>query len=139
MKKILFLIFIIPFFSCKDEEPCNAFVLGEPFEIPIHETISHCTELISISFLDITQDSRCPENVTCVWQGLVEVEILVKVNGDEESFLLSSFPQFEGVPSQLDFNGYSISLVDVIPYPNTTKKYREEDYLLSLLVEKTVD
>lgn len=136
---MLYFLFAFAFFSCNQEEPCSVFKLDEPVEIPLHETITHCTELISISFLDITQDSRCPENVVCVWQGLVEVEILFEVQGKEENIKLSSYPQFEEVPNSVNFNGYSIKLVDVTPYPNTTKKYREEDYRLAVQVEKTVD
>ncbi len=134
---MLLLFFIITLTSCESEKPCETFQIGTPFEINWNETITFCTEPISISFTKLAEDSRCPENAVCIWQGLAEVEVLISVNGTEEKFLLSTYPTFRNVPSIVQYGGLTFSLEEVNPYPNTTKSYSEKDYSIHLLVEKT--
>lgn len=136
MKSMLFLVCILSLISCLNERPCQNFELGETFEFSYQEQVTHCTEPISITFLELSQDSRCPENVTCVWQGLAQIKILVSVNGQEKPFDLSTYPPHQGIPSEIFYLGYKIALVDLKPYPNTTRKYRIEDYQAYLLIDK---
>ncbi|MBN3580861.1 hypothetical protein JYB64_00580 [Algoriphagus aestuarii] len=122
--------------SCQGESPCTDYQLGNPVEIDFKSTINFCTEPISITFSKILGDSRCPENAQCIWQGVVELEVTLAVNGTEEKFSLSSYPPFNNIPSEVSFKGYLFKLVDVTPYPNTTKTYTEKDYAVTLQVEK---
>ncbi|MEN2281890.1 hypothetical protein AAGF08_07095 [Algoriphagus sp. SE2] len=134
----IYLLLIFLFLaSCQKESPCNSYDIGEPIEVGLTKTISFCKEPFTITFSKIISDSRCPENVVCIWQGLAEVEILVNLNGREKSFLLSTYPPFNNIPSEVNFGDYTFVLVNVLPYPNTTKSYREKDYSIQLLVEKT--
>ncbi len=131
------LLMVLGLISCESENPCESYQLGKSFEIQVGETIAFCTEPITLSFSKVTEDSRCPENVVCIWQGLAEVEVFISVNATEETFLLSTYPTFRNIPSEVTFGNYKISLKEVIPYPNTTKSYTEKDYSIQLLVEKT--
>ena len=47
--------------------------LGDPFQLRINQTAVIIPDNISISFLDVREDSRCPASVACVWQGQVTV------------------------------------------------------------------
>jgi hypothetical protein len=123
--------------SCQNEDPCDQYQIDTPIEIVFGKTISFCDESISITFSKIVSDSRCPENVVCIWQGLAEVEVLISVNGREEKSLLSTYPPFNNIPSEVFFGDYRFSLQNVSPYPNTSKSYREKDYSIQMLVEKT--
>jgi hypothetical protein len=123
--------------SCQNEAPCNHYQLDTPIEIGFSKTISFCDESMSISFTKVISDSRCPENVVCIWQGLAEVEVLISVSGREEKFLLSTYPPFNNIPSEVVFGDYRFSLENVSPYPNTSKSYQEKDYSIEMLVEKT--
>ncbi|MBN3520584.1 hypothetical protein JYB62_11305 [Algoriphagus lutimaris] len=110
--------------------------MNQPVGIAYHETITFCEVPISITFSKILEDSRCPENVVCIWQGLAELEVLIEVDGKEEAYLLSTYPSFRNIPSEVQVDGYRFSLKNVSPYPNTTKSYQEKDYNIQLLVEK---
>lgn len=134
MNLLLVFLFLV---SCQKENPCDTYQLDEPIEVELTKTVSFCNAPFSITFSKIISDSRCPENVVCIWQGLAEVEILVNLNGSEKSFNLSTFPAFNNVPSEVIFGDYSFRLVDVLPYPNTTKSYETKDYSIQVLVEKT--
>ncbi|MBB6327174.1 hypothetical protein FHS59_002802 [Algoriphagus iocasae] len=123
--------------ACQGESPCTDYQLETPVEVDFKSTINFCSEPVSITFSKLIGDSRCPENVQCIWQGLVELEVILAVNGTEEKFTLSSYPPFNGIPSEVEFKGYLFKLMDVTPYPNTTKSYSEKDYTVILEVEKT--
>ncbi|WP_373400242.1 hypothetical protein V8V91_12005 [Algoriphagus halophilus] len=138
MKNHFFLTicFLFIFSSCQSESPCENFQLGKPVNIAFHETITFCEAPISITFSKILEDSRCPENVVCIWQGLAELEVLIELEGKEEAYLLSTYPTFRNIPSEVQVKDYRFSLKEVSPYPNTTKSYQEKDYNIQLLVEK---
>ncbi|WP_077346096.1 hypothetical protein [Algoriphagus sp. A40] len=112
-------------------------MIGEPVEIPFGRTVTHCTEPISVTFLDLISDSRCPIGATCIWAGMVEVRISVNLNGQEEVFNLSSAPNFGNkVPNIQTIEGYSVELVDLKPFPDTSKKVDEKDRQVVLLIKK---
>lgn len=137
----LFLLFLnSALLGCADPDiPCQSFSLTEPTEISIGERIQHCEEPVAVTFQQVTQDSRCPTNVSCVWQGIVEIELVIEVAEATESFLLSSYPPYQNVPGQVDFKGYRINFLDAFPYPHSTQKIQPEDYQVILLLEKLPD
>lgn len=131
------LIFLLIFSSCQEEIPCTSFVLGEQVEIPLRETVTHCNEPISVTFLDLISDSRCPIGATCIWAGLIEVLLSVNVNGQEQVFNLSSQPNFgDKVPESKIVNGYSVKLVDLKPYPDVTRNVKRSSTQVILMIQK---
>jgi hypothetical protein len=80
---------------------------------------------IELNFYDI-EDSRCPLDVTCVWEGKVTAMIQVQNQTDKISKNLS--PGFT-----LSFTPYNITLVDVLPHPISTEK---PDYVVILEITK---
>lgn len=135
--KLFISAIILLLLSCQNEEPCTSYQLDKVFDVNFQETATFCDRVVSITFTKVTQDSRCPEDVVCIWQGLAEVELLIEVNGSEEKFLLSTFPTFQDVPSEVTFKGYIFKLEGVSPYPNTEVSHKEKDYSIQMLVEKT--
>ena len=77
-------------------------------------------------------DSRCPSDVVCVWQGKADVKIEVK-NPVRGSISLNTYDNL------IDTVGnYSIELIDVSPYPVSTKVIKLEEYKVTLkIVELT--
>jgi hypothetical protein len=137
MKYPLFAFFVL-LFSCQTEEPCNSFALGEAFELPLGKTLVHCTEEISITFVELVSDSRCPSGVQCIWEGMVEVTISLKLNGKDSIFSLSSTPDFgKKIPNSKALEGFVIRLEDVLPYPKagSTVSKRESKVVLSIRKE----
>jgi len=62
------------------------------------------------------EDSRCPSNASCVWQGFVVAKIEATPKGGTAQVVeLSSLA--EG-PVELD-DGHRLELVSVMPYPGT--------------------
>ncbi|MBU2100602.1 hypothetical protein KKG83_02235 [Candidatus Micrarchaeota archaeon] len=86
---------------------------------------------IEITFLDVLEDSRCPEDVVCVWEGQVKVELSVSEKENEpESFILTKKRDFDELGVK-HFGGFTVELVKVVPYPNTT--IEKGDYIITLI------
>ena len=56
--------------------------LGDAVEIGGHE----------IRFVDVVEDSRCPEDVTCVWEGRAKVRLAASAPGAEPSREVLTLP-----------------------------------------------
>lgn len=91
-----------------------------------------------LSFLALVEDSRCPANAMCIWQGMVEVELKLKTADGEQVFRLNSDPDATGAGTA-SVLGYDISLVNVLPYPGTYEEANPEDFWVELAVKKSAD
>ncbi|MGB7443179.1 MAG: hypothetical protein WA919_19100 [Coleofasciculaceae cyanobacterium] len=86
-----------------------------------------------IKLLNI-EDSRCPSDVQCVWSG--QVTATVSVTSSEQSlgnFDLTLRPGQANLAIQ-EIDCYSIKLVQVVPYPNTTQNIDILDYFTTLTI-----
>jgi len=60
--------------------------LDSEFVIQVNQSVEIKSEDITVTFLNVTADSRCPADVMCVWMGQADIELSVQ-KGDEESTL----------------------------------------------------
>ena len=86
---------------------------------------------LTIEFVAVLEDSRCPEGVNCIWAGNAKVQIKVSKNGAAtETIELNTNLQ----PRTVNYQGYTITLAGVNPYPKDGVK--TAGYAVSLSVEK---
>src|SRR3990172_10716128 len=85
------------------------------FILQVNQSAEIKSEDITVTFLNVTSDSRCPSDVTCIWQGQAGIEIDVQ-KGEEESIISLSIGG-DSSPKESIFNAYLIQLVDLSPYP----------------------
>jgi hypothetical protein len=107
------------------------------FQLRINQTFSLESDGVKIKFLNVTADSRCPSDVTCIWQG--ETKVLVNIienNQDRGNFSLTSRAGQQDLAVQV-FDEYSINLVKVDPYPLSSKKISLSDYLVTFAISKS--
>lgn len=90
---------------------------------------------MKILLVNVTEDSRCPSDVACVWEGQVAVVVNVS-QGDQMmgSFELVSRAGYENM-SVKNFDGYSIELLGVEPYPESSRMDLSE-YTVELKVSR---
>lgn len=107
------------------------------FQLKVSQSFLLKTDGIKITFLNITSDSRCPSGVTCIWQGkstsLVNV---VKNNQNIGNFNLTSMVGQKNTVVQIA-NGYFMHIVNVEPYPLSSKKIQLSDYIVTFLIIKS--
>jgi hypothetical protein len=76
---------------------------------------------MNITFKGVSEDSRCPEGVNCIWAGVALTQIEVMGTSTRPVLLnLASmdFPN-RNYHQSADFNGYTITLQEVTPYPKS--------------------
>lgn len=79
------------------------------------------------------EDSRCPQDVNCVWAGNAKVTIKVtNRNGRTETFDLNTSVDVKSIR----FGGYEISLGRVTPYPRSNIRINPNGYTASFTVRK---
>ncbi len=112
-------------------------VKGVPFQLKINQTTSLESNAIKITFLNVTSDSRCPSDVTCIWQGEAKIFVnIIKDNNDLGNFNLTSRAGAQDLAIQ-SFDGHSIQLVTIDPYPSSKKQILPSDYTATFIVSKT--
>lgn len=105
--------------------------LDEPFEVKVGNSLVIPNGIL-ITVLDV-EDSRCPADVLCVWQGEAKVSINVKRALQElGKFTLASTV---GQETQI-FNQHSVTLVQVQPYPYSSKEILPSDYVITFIVSE---
>ena len=90
-----------------------------------------------VRFASVIGDSRCPKDVTCVWEGSAEVAIdLVKTSGsstEDRSTHTMKLATGRGPSEGADF-GYAVHLLDVRPYPRSAGEHDWSVYSITLKV-----
>ncbi|MEH2289988.1 hypothetical protein [Nostoc sp.] len=110
--------------------------LNTPFYLRYGRTAYLPTENIEIKFSKVIDDSRCPSDVTCIWQGEVIIGLDIIKNGKQVSTLtLTLIPGDEPLPIQF-LNKYSVRLIEVSPYPNSKKTIALQDYIVKIVVNR---
>ncbi|MEH2457784.1 hypothetical protein [Nostoc sp.] len=94
------------------------------------------TEGIKIKFSEVIEDSRCPSNVTCIWEGQVIVGLDIIKNGRKFSTLKLTLLPGRDVSATQSLEKYTVILREVLPYPKNGQRIVTEDYIAKIVVAK---
>jgi len=108
--------------------------LDSEFVLQVNQSAEIKSEDMKITFLNVTSDSRCPSDVTCIWQGQAGIKLDVR-KGEVESTVSLSIGG-DSSPEESIFNSYLIQLVDLSPYPISTKNIQPEEYTVTIKITK---
>ena len=101
--------------------------LGQLVQVPVRTSVVYPDAGLKLQFNDLA-DSRCPEDVQCVWAG--QVEALFTLSGVDKGtqvLTVTGFVDGEIDPEEADrqqairagAQGYRLTLYGAAPYPNT--------------------
>lgn len=95
---------------------------------------------MNVTFKGISEDSRCPKNVNCIWAGVAvaQVEVMGTATRPMTLQIATLDNQARNYHSSASFNGYTISLADVQPYPNGIDgaKALKGQYVIGITIKK---
>ena len=120
---------MILFISCENETVPDSFGFGLENDFKINGEYHSVDNSLKFKITEIS-DSRCPSDVVCIWAGKVDVKIVVEspVTG---TIVLSTYD------NPVDTVGnFSFKIIDVLPYPISTKTIQLEDYNVTLKIEE---
>jgi hypothetical protein len=108
--------------------------LGEMFTIKVGEQAFIEAEDLTITFVSVVEDSRCPIDVRCTWEGNTRIVITLSKNKNKSASIeLNTSRLFAREGRYLD---YRIGLVKLDPDRTSTREIAEHEYRASLILTK---
>lgn len=83
----------------------------------------------SVKPIELIEDSRCPEDVTCIQAGTVRVRV-------ELASAMGTSTHVFALGEAVTTESQTITLIEVFPKKNTTKELSDDDYTFIFKVEK---
>jgi tRNA nucleotidyltransferase/poly(A) polymerase len=74
-------------------------------------------EALQLCFNTLVQDSRCPINASCVWEGVAIARFTLLLNGQEHQLELATNNVLPGTRTDTTIQQYHIAVKNVHPYP----------------------
>jgi len=132
MRKSIIAVALVSSLACGSDatgpQP-RVLIVGDTTFVELPVTAAITVGSISIDFLSVPEDSRCPLDVVCVWSGEARTELGLTHMSLTVIDTLSTLS-----PSELDIHGYRVSLRALDPYPVLAEPHGPEEYVAHLAV-----
>jgi len=118
----------------KSDDVIPSSTLGASFELAFEATTELSDANIKVTFTDMLEDSRCPEDRVCAWEGLVNVALNLEIDGTPHAIELidqAGHPQ----KAQTVIDGRTVRLVSVEPAKLTANEIAKDEYVIVLVIE----
>ncbi|HKY79135.1 MAG TPA: hypothetical protein VJ182_03990 [Anaerolineales bacterium] len=132
MKSKVFLLTLLAVLLAACQPASPAELPGGQVVLSPGETVASGDGNITITFLEVLADSRCPADAMCVWQGNVSVLLQVVSGGQTRQVTLTLGELLAGDVNLVTVNGATVSLVDVQPYPLASQHTDPTHYEVTL-------
>jgi hypothetical protein len=97
---------------------------------------------MNVTFKGISEDNRCPEGVNCIMAGAAIAQIEVMGTSTRPIILSLASTDYPGrdYRQTADFNGYTITLQEVAPYPKAEEgaKALNGKYKIGITIKKAL-
>jgi hypothetical protein len=128
------LLFISLLFGngCDSPSAATRVPLGRPFELA--PAASTQVDGLTLGFERVAEDSRCPIDALCVWEGDATVVVSLRArSGEPVSFELHTGG---GRPREAGFGDYTVRLVALLPALRSDRAIPPADYRATLIVTR---
>jgi len=116
--KSLILTLVAIFAMTSIATPATAAQKPETVTVKAGKQRSASKSKLKIKFVSVVEDSRCPENVQCVWAGNAKIKVTVTSARGSETFEMNT-----GMgPQGNQFDGWAINLESLTPTPRAGSK-----------------
>jgi hypothetical protein len=120
--------------SCSNGESTISISLAKEFTLTIGQTANISSENLTIKFVDVSSDSRCPSDVECPWAGQVKVILNIKNGSSSQQVELTQLGGGNAEGQKIGNYTYEFT---VEPYPVSTHQIEKNEYRLLLTVSKS--
>ncbi len=96
---------------------------NESAAIKLGDSAEFAASKISIKFVRVIEDSRCPADVNCIWAGNAKIEIEASKGSQKSTFVLNT----NGGETEAKFSGYVIKLTGLEPQKTSAKDEPENE------------
>jgi hypothetical protein len=96
----------------------------ETFTLGVGKQKTSKKSKLKIKFLEVTEDSRCPTGVNCIWAGNAKVKVQISNAYRSEIFEINT----DLDSKRAVFDGWSIRIDNLTPYPHSDKTLDPKSY-----------
>jgi hypothetical protein len=128
----IILAIVLSVSGCADTSNRIEVSLGQEFSLSVEQSAYIEGENLEITFEEVVEDSRCPWEVTCVWEGRVSLSVEISQNDVSANIELSQ-PGLTDQSVVATYSGYQFTY-RVEPYPEADKTISMDEYRLLLAV-----
>lgn len=111
------------------------FNLNQEFELCQGNTAAQLGGDLKITFDEVTEDSRCPVDVTCIWAGRVDAKFTVVAAGETTEHTLSCVTTDPDHPDSVLIGNRVIRLLSMAPENHEGQVIQQADYRAKLVVK----
>ena len=124
---ILFLAIIL------GSSPSTQAQTNRQVKIQINQTKRIFRNNLTVKFVSLVEDSRCPVDANCVWAGNAKIQIkVINARGVSRFFELNTNLK----PQAIKFSSYEIKLIDLNPKPRTNIRINRNGYVATMIVSR---
>jgi hypothetical protein len=131
----ILLISVFLLAGCSPENGNNTQVsLGQEFNLPVGQTVDVKGENLTIKFVSVTNDSRCPSGAQCIWAGEAKCQMSINDHGSVSEVILTVSGGSDAIDQEF-YKSYKASF-KLVPYPEVGKQISSTDYQLIMTLTK---
>jgi hypothetical protein len=142
------ILFLICLTACQAATPAPITAsTGADFSLAAGQTVTLTDADLSITFISVSSDERCPTEIECAVSGAVTVHLSIRdQDGTVSEEVLQTFTDSSGLAPTMDFEGirshvtvddYEIKVTRVLPYPqNPSSSIQPSEYTITLQVTR---
>jgi len=105
--------------------PATAAKRSETLRVQINKEKKFAKSKLTVRFVELVEDSRCPADTNCVWAGNAKIKIRVTMNGRTQDLTLDT----NGPKQAATAEGYSIKLIGLTPEPRSNVRINRNGYV----------
>lgn len=88
---------------------------------------------LTVRFVSLEEDSRCPEGTNCVWAGNAKIKVEISRNGrNKQTFEMNTNTGAKGA----SYGGYAIELISLTPIPKENIRINRNSYIATFAVSR---
>ena len=104
--------------------------LNQEIQLAPNEQVAYQQQGLTVEFVRVTEDSRCPTDTTCVWAGEVKVQLATRTANAEPVQHEIKAGEYATV------GAFRVLVVNVQPVRDSAREIPQEDYRVTLKVEQ---
>jgi len=118
--------------GCFLDSPTEPAPVNQELTLAPGESRSISGTSVSLKFIGVTGDNRCPADAMCVLGGSATVRLEVMGSAGERPDVTFETGDLEPVPH----GSLTLELVQLVPYPFSAAPIRHEDYRATLRIKR---
>jgi hypothetical protein len=129
---LLSLVLIVALAACRSTGApgSHAASLNQEIQLAPTEQAAYEQQKLTVEFVRVVEDSRCPTDVTCVWAGEVKVQVATRLGSAEAT-------QHEiKAGEHATVGAFRVFVVNVQPGRLSTREIPQAEYRVTLKVEQ---